>query len=184
MNLQASVRATAAAATALSSTGLALTGLGVLRNNVPHAVGGSCLVATGIAVVALILIRTWITDTSDARNALAAAQRDAEKERSRYFAAQAALENEQGRLRQEVNAEQQRIASILATEREAMNIMFEEKRAALVSETMEVTVRMFRNGDFAPDTLTTGRLIQFPKQEHQVRTTGQARSRGHEGVAP
>lgn len=182
MNLQASARAAAAAA--LPLTGLALTGLGVLYDNVPCTVGGSTLILTGVSVIALILIRTWISDTSDARSALAAAQRDTERERSRYFAAQAALENEQGRLRQELNNERRRIASQLVQEREAMNAAFEEKKAALVSETMEVTVRMFRNGDFAPDTLTTGQLIQFPKQEHPIRTTRRSRSRGHEGVAP
>ena len=164
--------------------GFALTARGVLRSDLDNAVGGTCLTLVAVTTIALACVRRWIVDTREERRILAAAQREAERERSRYFAAQAALENEQGRLNRDMAAERQRIAAQLVKEREAMRIEFEEKRADLIAETMEATVRMFHAGKFAPETAATGQLIHFPKQDPAAQATERARSREHGVVGP
>ncbi|MFB6787627.1 hypothetical protein ACFCWT_13220 [Streptomyces olivaceus] len=134
---------------------------GLFRHDLAWALGGACLTMPVLTLVALVAVRRWIVDTRDERRALAAAQRQAEGERTRYIAAQAALENEQGRLRRDMAAERAQINARMAAEREALTIEFEERRATLVCETMEATVLMFKDGKFAPDSTTPGNLIRL-----------------------
>lgn len=159
--------------------GLALTLYGVIRDHYTGALGGTCLTFTALTAIALATIRRWITDTSAERATLAAAERRCHDEYASYIALKAALEVEQGRLRQDISAESAALTERLAVERRKAEADFEEQRAALVSETMEATVRMFHNGKFAPDTSTAGKLIPFPQQEPQ-----RQRARGHEVVGP
>lgn len=139
---------------------------------------------TALILTSLVLIRRWIVDTSEERRTLAEAQREAQAEKSRYIAAQAALENEQGRLNRDMATEQQRIAGQLIAERKAMFAEFEERKAALIAETMEATFRMFHNGKFAPEeTSRQCNLIQFPGQQPEP-LPERERSRGHGVVGP
>ncbi|WP_159056578.1 hypothetical protein [Streptomyces yokosukanensis] len=134
---------------------------------------------TALTLLALTLIRYWIVNTREERRILAAAQREAQAERTRYIAAQAALECEQGRLNRDMTMARQSMAGDLLAEREAMRDHFEEKRAELISETMEATFRMFRDGKFAPDTSpVTGQLIRFPRQEQAAVQHGRSREHG------
>ncbi|WP_225825677.1 DUF4355 domain-containing protein [Streptomyces naphthomycinicus] len=179
---------TVAGATGVSTlAGIGVTLLGVLTADLPMVVGGTCLTITALIVLALLLVYRWITDTREERRVLAAMQRTAQSERDQCFAARVATESERGRLLQEVRAEQRRMASTLAREREAMRAEFEEQKAQLIVETMEATVRMFHNGKFAPAAApTTGRLIHFPKQGEPAPApaTGRTRPREHGEVAP
>lgn len=184
MDITGGTRATICVTAALGLAGLAITSRGILRDNLPSTVGGSCLIFSTVVVGALLLIRKWVSDTTLIRTALTATQREAERERSRYVAAQAALENEQGRLNQDMAEERRRIAASLIAEREAMRTEFEERRATLISETMEATFLMIQNGKFASDTTASGRLIQFPKQSQPQPATDRMRSREHGVVGP
>ncbi|MET7458473.1 hypothetical protein ABZT03_43025 [Streptomyces sp. NPDC005574] len=162
-------------------TGLITVLHGTYRSDLDHTVGGTCLTLTALTTIALVFIRKWITDTSDERRILAAAQRSAEAERARYFAAQAALENEQGRLRQDITAERHANAVRLKTEREALANEFEAKRGELAAESMEVAVRLVCGKKLDPRQIATAKLIQFPQNlPHQQRD----RSREHGEVAP
>ena len=161
---------------------------GIWRDDAARSIGGACLVICGLILVSLVLVRRWVVDTSDERRILAAAQRQAIDERTRYIASQAALENEQARLNRDMAAERHRIAAQLIAEREAMLAEFEERRAALVAETMEATVMMFRGGKFAPEELPQrGNLIKFPRdlpQQTPAPEPQRERSREHGVVGP
>lgn len=165
MNLTGGTRATATAAGTVLLGGLALTLYGIIRDDFTPALGGTCLTVTALTVTTLVIIRRWIIDTSNERRALAEAERRAQDEYATYIALKAALLNEQGRLRQDISAEAAALTERLAVERRQTEAEFEERRAALISETMEATVLMIRGNKFAPTACGTGKLIPFPKQE-------------------
>lgn len=185
MDFRGSARVAITAAAVTGLEGLALLAWGILRAALPAAVGGSCLTLCAMIGFSLVLIRSWVVDTRDVRQALAAAQRQAQARADTYLAAQAALENEQARLNRDMAEERRRIAATLIREREAMEAEFEERRATVIAESIEAAFHMFHNGKFAPDTSSTGRLIRFPRQEHQSAATPQPeRSREHGVVGP
>lgn len=163
------------------SGGLVVVLHGTLRNNLTHTVGGTCLTLTALTAIALILIRRWIVDTSHERQCLAASQREAQNQKSAYIAAQAALEVEQGRLTRDRAIQLRADAALLKTERAAMAADFEEKRGALISETMEVTWRLYQSGKMGAPSPTESRIIQFPRQHPEPE---RARSREHGVVGP
>ncbi|MFF9205097.1 hypothetical protein ACF1AE_25415 [Streptomyces sp. NPDC014986] len=184
MDLTGSARATAAAAAAVLLGGLSVLLYGIAYSDAARAIGGGCLTIVAFMAASMILLHRWIVDTHDERQALAAAQRATAAERSRYFAAQAALENEQARLNRDMAEERRRIAAQQIAEREAIRQEFEEQKAILISETMEATVMMFRAGKFAPEAAPLqGNLIQFPK-ELPKQTLQRERSREHGVVGP
>lgn len=163
-------------------TGLATLLHGLIQTIPTHAVGGGFLTLTGLTVIALVLLHRWITDTADERRSLAAAERSTQAERARYFAAQAALENEQGRLNRDMAAERAALTARLEAERQAMAAEFEEKRAELISQTTEATFRMIHNGKFATPKPTPSRVIPFPQQPQ--RQTDSTPAREHEVAGP
>jgi hypothetical protein len=177
------IKIIAAAATAALLAGPAAILYGIARDEQPSSTGGLGLTVIGLTILILIVIRKWVTDTLTERLALGAAQREAQTQRDRYVAAQAALENEQGRLRQDLNAEHLALAARLEVERAAIERDFEEQRAALIAETVEATFLMIHSGKCAPTRNGTGNLIQFPQQhpQHQAERT---RSREHGVVGP
>lgn len=184
MDLNGGMRAAAVAGAVLLFGGLAVTLHGIIRDDLPHSIGGACLTFTALMAWALFLIRRWIGDTADERRALADARQRADAEQARYFAAQAALELEQGRLNRDMAAERRALTVRLKAEREAMAIEFEERRATVIAETMEATVLMMKGRAFAPGTSVTGKLIRlFPEQQPQHQRERQ-RSREHGVVGP
>lgn len=178
MGLTGGTRAAAATGAGALLTGAAVTLHAVARADPAQALGGLCITMVAITLIALFFIHRWFTNTSQERRALAVATRDADDERNRYISLKAALENEQGRLARDMAAERASLAVRLATEREALRSEFEERRASLIAETMEATVRMYRNGKLAPQHAVKGNLIPFPQQLERERT------RGHNVVGP
>ncbi len=160
-----------AVATALCG-GVALALNGILHDQIPHSLGGVGAVMIALTTAALLVIRRWVTDTRTERGLLATAQREAQTERARYIAAQAALESERTRMSRDLDAEQAALAERARVERDALEAEFEERRADLICETMESTVRMFHDGKFAPDTRRDATLIQFPNQQQEPRSRG------------
>lgn len=171
---------TAIASTAVATVtfgGVALTLSGIVSNQVPHSLGGVGAIMIALTATVLLVIRRWVTDTRNERSILAATQRETQAERTRYIAAQAALENERTRMRRDLDAEHLALVERARVEREALDDEFEERRGDLINETMEAAVRMFSNGKFAPDTRRGATLIQFPQPQ-------QNRSREHGVVGP
>lgn len=163
-------------ATALCG-GITLTLTGIAHNQVPHSLGGVGTIMIALTAAVLLVIRRWVTDTRNERSVLAATQRETQAERTRYIAAQAALENERTRMRRDLDAEHVALVERARVEREVLDDEFEERRGELINQTMEATVRMFHNGKFAPDTRRGATLIQFPQPQ-------QNRSQEHGVVGP
>src|SRR3546814_3040070 len=105
MDLTGSARATATAAVAAMLAGQAAVAYGIVQETLPPAIGGLSLTVTALAVLGLLAIRQWVTNTSEERTLLADVRVELETQRSDYFAAKAALENERGRLAQDMAAE-------------------------------------------------------------------------------
>lgn len=181
MDLTAETRAAAIAAAVAGVVGLAVTLHGAIRNQPAHSVSGVCITMIALTGLILIALRKWTKDTSDDRRILAAAQREAQARRDVYFAAQAALENEQGRLNRDMAAERAGLNARLKAERDRLHEEFEEQRATLIAETMEATFLLMRDGKFDPEASPPGNLIQFPHQQPQPQ---RARSREHGVVGP
>jgi hypothetical protein len=191
MGVAEGLRATAVAAAVMMLGGLSVLLHGVTYNSPARAIGGGCLSIVALMLVSMILLRRWITDTSNERRALGDAQRRAALQHDRYLAAEVALEAERGRLRRDMDAERVQLTARLEAEREALEAEFEERKATLIAETMEATVLMFRNGKFAPEQPARTNLIRFPKQAaEQSPASAQAqggqrgRSREHGVVGP
>ncbi|NEB92380.1 hypothetical protein [Streptomyces bauhiniae] len=153
-------------ATGITATGaLALTGYGILTDDLPRVVGGAALIMTVIVLAGITAIHTWITDTGDERTALAAAQRSAQDERTRYIAARAGLTNDQARLVRDLAAERASLSAQLKAERAAMEEEFASERGELQADALALGALMERGGVFTPNTPRVGNLIPFPQQE-------------------
>ncbi|MFI2761327.1 hypothetical protein ACH5A3_21035 [Streptomyces echinatus] len=153
------------------------------NDNVAGSIGGACLVMVALTITICVLVRHWIVNTNTERAILAAAQREAQAERARYFAAQAALENEQGRLNRDMAAERARIARSLIAQEAKLRTKFEEERAELAAEAFRTGAEMERAGMLKPGAeKARGVLIRFPRHpEHAAETE---RSREHGNVGP
>lgn len=139
-------RTTAVGAALITSAGLAIVLYGIITENLERTVGGAIFTMTALTLIALVLIRRWVTNTTAERQRLGDAVREADAERMRYVAAQAALEVERSRLRRDSAVEREQLAARLATERTAMEAQFEEGRTKLVCDTVETTVQLVREG--------------------------------------
>ncbi|MEV0114622.1 hypothetical protein AB0H77_15420 [Streptomyces sp. NPDC050844] len=139
---------------------------GVAHKEPTGTLAGACLGMMVCAGVGFVSIRRWTTDTRVERARLADAVRDAESERTRYIAAQAAMEMERQRVARDAAADHARTAAILTAERAAMADQFEEQRAQLVSETLEVAFKLARsNTGEETHEHERARVINFPQQQ-------------------
>ncbi|MFE9921623.1 hypothetical protein ACFYQA_08570 [Streptomyces sp. NPDC005774] len=182
MGLTASNKAAVATAIGILICGFAVIVQNTSRDNVAGSIGGACLVMAGLALGSLTFVRRWVCDTSDERRVLAAAQREAQGERSRYFAAQAALENEQGRLTRDMAADRARLTATLTVEREKMQAEFEGSRAQELSEAFQTGVEMERAGMLKRSRPPRGNLLKFPQKQPEA--LEQDRTREHEAAGP
>jgi hypothetical protein len=143
----------------------------------------------GLTLSVLVFVRHWIVDTSTERTALAAAQRQAQDERTTYIAAKAAVVNEHQRLTRDVAAARAAISATLASERSKMRAEFKEERATLSAEAFQTGVEMERAGMLKPGAqIPAGKLIRFPQQggqEQAPEPQGQReRAQEHGAVGP
>nr|WSZ97322.1 hypothetical protein OH820_18120 [Streptomyces sp. NBC_00857] len=118
---------------------------------------------TALTLVALVSIRRWTTDTHAERVRLADATREAETEKSRYIAGQAAMEVERDRMRRDAASGREQLEIQLATARQALADQLEEDRAKISCDALEAALIML------PGLLSEGRpehgtVIGFPAQ--------------------
>ncbi len=179
MDLTSGTRVTVTTAGTTLLGGLSLTAYGAICDDVAHSVSGTCFTIVAITVIALLVIRRWVIDTSDERRHLAEAGRRAHDEYASYIALKAALLNEQGRLRQDISAEHAALNERLATERAAMQEEFELKRTELSNEAMKIAFSWVESGKVRPPERARNNLIPFPQQDQQ-----QERAREHGVVGP
>jgi hypothetical protein len=154
----------------------------MIRHDLARSLGGACLLLTTLILVSLALVHRWITDTSEQRRALAEKESQADAERSRYFALEAALEGEHARLSRDLAGERAALAAQLDAERRALEAVFEERCAALICETTEAVVQMIHDGKLAPTTPAHHKVIQL--RDHQQRRPERERTREHGVVGP
>ncbi|MFF5670323.1 hypothetical protein ACFY8S_09325 [Streptomyces hygroscopicus] len=146
-------------------TGSVTVAVGIALRHPALAIGGTCLAMTALAGIILLSVRTWITDVSAERCQLQLAARDLDTERTRYVAAQAALQEERGRMRADLASIQTQTRQELEREREALRQEFDDRRAELIRETFEEAVRMVRAGLLdTPE--PRGTVVRFPAQGH------------------
>lgn len=181
MRLTGGTRATTTAGGALLTGGLAWVGYATVRSDLPRSLGGTCLVVVALFLIALALIHTWARDTSAERRELAEARREADAERRKHFAAQAALECEMTRLNRDMTVERARIAATLLAERDATRAALEEERLQIATDAFRTGVEMERAGMLKPDVPLPANLIPFPGQG---RAPERERSREHGVVGP
>ncbi|KAB7850200.1 hypothetical protein [Streptomyces mobaraensis] len=136
--------------------------IGTATSDPARAAGGACLTITALTLLALRLIRTWVTDASDERSRAQQAVQRADEDRVRYVAAQAALEVERDRLRRDTEdivqkAEEERIALHAKLHQE-----FEERRGQLIAETFEAAFRILKAGDLPVQGAQGKEVIPFP----------------------
>ncbi|OOQ47260.1 hypothetical protein AFM16_31420 [Streptomyces antibioticus] len=147
--------------------GLGLTAHGVWREQATLSLAGVVLCMVALSLTVLAVVYHWVTDTSTERIALAAAQRQAQQERATHIAAKAQLENERARLYQDLAADRAADAQRLKAERASVEAEFEDARAKLVADSMEILASWFVNGKIQPPEGCTGNLIHFPKQTEE-----------------
>lgn len=128
------------------AAGLVVVVHGIVTDNAARSAAGASLTITGLTFFALCLVRKWISDTSRERDRQLDAARASHDERTRYIAAQAAMEIERQRMQRDVSAERAHLAVRLAAEQAAMRDRFEEERATLICETFEAAVLMVQAG--------------------------------------
>lgn len=162
--------------------GLGICASGAIYEDTSRALGGTVLTITALTITALAYIRSWVTDTSDERRNLAAAQHRVEEEERRYFALKAAIEGEHMRLTRDMAADRARTTAQLAAERTAMHAEFEEQRLQVAKEAFRTGVEMERAGMLKPETPTPANLIPFPGPAE--RAPERERSREHGVVGP
>jgi hypothetical protein len=177
MDFTTSIRTTVTAAAVVLVTGIAAILYGLIRGDPTHSIAGVGLTTTALTVTALTAIRRWVTNTTAERRQLADATQAARDERDRYFAAKAVLENDQQRLMRAAAADRAHAAATLIVEREKMAAEFEEKRAALVCETLTAYADLMRSHKRKPPERSS--VIPFPTQQPE-----RERSRGHNVVGP
>ncbi|MFE5871587.1 hypothetical protein ACFQ6V_23480 [Streptomyces roseifaciens] len=128
-------RTTSTAAICILTVGLAVVTAGVLTSDPARAAGGACFTVTALTLIALRVIRSWIVNTAAERGRLQDAIREAEAERTKCIAAQAAIEIERDRMRRDAAAAAQQAHEQLAAERDRMSVEFEEARGDLMAQT-------------------------------------------------
>ncbi|MBT2505110.1 hypothetical protein J7I98_04205 [Streptomyces sp. ISL-98] len=178
MDLTAGTRATAISAAIVLVLGVAVILYGVAENDLARSLGGACLSMTALTLIALVAIKKWCTDTRVERASLTAATRAADAERTRYVALESALATERARTRRDIQAQQEAMAARLEAECVAMQERFEERRAQLICDTMEMTLQMKNAGLLDPPAAgeDRGRVIGFPAQHPQTQAE---RARDH-----
>lgn len=183
MSLTGSQRTTIAAGVTLLAGGLAMGIHSVLRADTPRALLATTVALIGLTVVRLVCARAWITDTRDERREAATARKEADEQKMKFFALEAALESEATRMHRDLIAEQARNAAMLAAERSAMQAEFEARRLEEAQDAFLTGVEMERSGALKPDTPVPANLIQFPKPAPAVEQERE-RSREHGFVGP
>lgn len=160
-----SKRTTAPSAAAAITVGLGTVLWGVWKNDPARATGGACLTITALALIGLVLIRGWITDTSAERSRLATAARAKDEERLRYLAGQATQNSERDRMRRDMEYAVERAAAQLRSEQAKLRAEIDAERNALICATFASAYEILKVG-FPTRATTRGRaVIPFPAQQ-------------------
>lgn len=158
--------------------GMAVVLYGVARNDLARSLGGACLTMTALTLIALVSIRRWTTNTDAERRRLADATREAETEKTRGIAAQAAMEVERNRLLRDAASQRAQLEALLKAERKAMHDQLEADRTEIGIDALKEAFRLIHEGLCdPPKQQSQGTVIDFPEQSSE--RPAAARPRGH-----
>ncbi|MER5559638.1 hypothetical protein ABT071_13635 [Streptomyces sp. NPDC002506] len=146
MHHTVSVRSASITAVASLVTGLGIAVYGTLNDDLPRTLAGSCLLMIALLLSALLSIRKWIIEAQSERDALARARRDADDERLRYLAAQAAVEMERQRIERDAAMEREQGIVHIKAVKAAMEEQFEEQKAQLICQSLETAYDLYVRG--------------------------------------
>ncbi|MEV3857794.1 hypothetical protein AB0J38_26145 [Streptomyces sp. NPDC050095] len=186
MGLTAGTKSAVVIAAGILASGFAVILRTTVSSNVAGAVGGASLVMVGLIGLLMLFLRHWVTTTSEERRALAEAQGEAQAERSRYVALQAANESEHGRVLRDVAATRAALKATLDSERRKLRAEFAGTRATELAEAFQTGVEMERSGALQATRSQRGNLIPFPglPGQQSVPAAERERSREHGSVGP
>lgn len=169
MKSTARTRGAAATAAVGVAAGIVVAIWGVAGEQPVRSVSGGCLAIISLTICIANCVRIWVSNTTAERILLGQATRDADAERARYIAAQAALELERKRVQRDGERTSARLAAQLAAEREALHRDIEEQRAKIICETLVTTVGLMHDGMMEDSPSEHGKIIGFPTQEQRAR---------------
>lgn len=167
-------RTIAAAAGGILITGLAITAHFSVNQAPARAIGGTTLVILGVTTLVMVALRQWIAQAGEERRHYLAASAAATEERMR-------LQQEREQLRIEAAAARTLAEQDLAARRDALRIHFENRRAALITESFEAGARMALDGHLdTPPPGARSSVIPFPEPAppHAQAARTQVRERG------
>lgn len=144
--MRSGTKTTAAVAAVVLPIGIAVILWGVWLEEPARAIAGACLALAASALIALHLIRGWVTDTSAERTRLAVATQRAADEHDRYVAGRAAQAAERERMRRDTELAAASLAKQLDTERKRMQDHFDAERSALIAETFAKSFELLQRG--------------------------------------
>jgi hypothetical protein len=142
----------AAAGITIGTAGLAYT---VPTGHTEGSVLGAAVLVVSAIAISVRVVLTVITDTSAEKARLT-------DERLTYLAAQAALESERTRIRQDLEAGARASAQQIRAERAAMRQQFEEERHAVQRHGFEVGVRLALGGGLTAEGEIPANVLPFP----------------------
>jgi hypothetical protein len=165
---QASHRRALAACTGICLlAGIALVVVGAAARHIPATAGGGGIVLATTVAASMLVIHRWLTDVTAERARLAQATRDADTERTRYIAANAALQQEQQRVRTDLQDHYRRTQLELARHRAALDDEFETRRAELAAKAFELGATMALTGKLTADPGTSADVVHLPTRQPQ-----------------
>ncbi|MFJ4990015.1 hypothetical protein ACIP9H_40245 [Streptomyces sp. NPDC088732] len=165
--MRSGTKTTAAVAAVVLPIGITVILWGVWLEEPARAIAGACLALTASALIALHLIRGWVTDTTAERARLAESTRRADDEYDRYVAGRAAQTAERERMRRDTEMAAAAMARQLDSERRKMQDQFDAERSDLIARTFATSFELLQHGLPTP---SQGRdrsrdvVIPFPAQ--------------------
>lgn len=145
-------------------TGGILTAItGMLVGQPARAAGGSAVTVTALMMFALPCIRRWILEAGDLRGVALEQISEAQKEKARALAAQAALEVERNRMRRDAAYQTQRSEAAITAEKQRLQSQFDEDRTEIMCKAYEAGVRHTLDGLLDAPAPARGRsVVPFP----------------------
>ncbi|MEU9000477.1 hypothetical protein [Streptomyces sp. NPDC048551] len=139
---------------------------GIADSNITAATGGGLVALAAAAMMSLAKMRAWTVDTSAERRQLAEALRQAQNEETRYVAAQGAQAEEHRRRLRDLEGDRARFEQHLIAAKAALEEQFEANREALIVESMELGIRLYRAGLLkAPAEAAEAKILRLPGQQ-------------------
>jgi len=161
------------------AAGAALVVLGLVRGATPETLTGVVLCISAQMLACMRIIYRWVSSTSAERAALLASKQHHDTEAAKHAAGLIALAAERDRVHQESIAGARRRDQMIEADRAKLEIEFQERRAALISQAVETGVKLARSGALDAEADRARVIVPFPAQPADYE---RARGRGRDVI--